>query len=334
MVVKQILFFFCCVMLFMRCDSNQTPTIRAICVRDNIGNYIIKWETDPQMEGKMKLYVSDTPDAFNLSAPCAYADIQEGIVTYITDDNISRKYFLLSFNDNYFRTIGARFVQMDGIQNLRDIGGYFDRKRQHMTQWGKVYRSGVIRALSSNDKIRMKNLNIKTIIDLRGDDERKRMPEQPTDANVISIPIPIKEKDLISRNNNDFDLWDPLGDLLDLPPHMRHNRELNNLMRTDIKEKDDAYELEVDLPGFKKEDISLDIDNGYLTISAQKHDEHEEHEKHHYIRKERYFGSAQRSFYVGDVKEENINAKLENGTLSITIPKEKPVETKKRIEIK
>ena len=199
MVVKQILFFFCCVMLFMRCDSNQTPTIRAICVRDNIGNYIIKWETDPQMEGKMKLYVSDTPDAFNLSAPCAYADIQEGIVTYITDDNISRKYFLLSFNDNYFRTIGARFVQMDGIQNLRDIGGYFDRKRQHMTQWGKVYRSGVIRALSSNDKIRMKNLNIKTIIDLRGDDERKRMPEQPTDANVISIPIPIKEKDLISR---------------------------------------------------------------------------------------------------------------------------------------
>ena len=199
MVVKQILFFFCCVMLFMRCDSNQTPTIRAICVRDNIGNYIIKWETDPQMEGKMKLYVSDTPDAFNLSAPCAYADIQEGIVTYITDDNISRKYFLLSFNDNYFRTIGARFVQMDGIQNLRDIGGYFDRKRQHMTQWGKVYRSGVIRALSSNDKIRMKNLNIKTIIDLRGDDERKRMPEQPTDAHVISIPIPIKEKDLISR---------------------------------------------------------------------------------------------------------------------------------------
>ena len=158
------------------------------------------------------------------------------------------------------------------------------------------------------------------------------------DRVIICLHLKMQEvmimKDLISRNNNDFDLWDPLGDLLELPPHMRHNRELNNLMRTDIKEKDDAYELEVDLPGFKKEDISLDINNGYLTISAQKHDEHEEHEKHHYIRKERYFGSAQRSFYVGDVKEENINAKLENGTLSITIPKEKPVETKKRIEIK
>ena len=140
-------------------------------------------------------------------------------------------------------------------------------------------------------------------------------------------------KDLISRNNNGFDLWDPFSDFFDIP-RPRHDREFNNLMRTDIKENDNGYELEVDLPGFKKEDISVDINNGYLTITAQKKDEHEEHGKHHYIRKERYYGSAQRSFYVGDIKEEDISAKLENGTLSITIPKEKPVETKKRIEIK
>ena len=139
-------------------------------------------------------------------------------------------------------------------------------------------------------------------------------------------------KDLISRNN-DFDLWEPFVDFFDVPRPPKH-REMENLMKTDIKEKEDCYELEVDLPGFKKEDVSVDINKGYLTISAHRKDEHEEHDKHHYIRKERFIGSAQRSFYVGDIKEEDISAKLENGTLSITIPKQKQVETKKRIEIK
>ena len=138
-------------------------------------------------------------------------------------------------------------------------------------------------------------------------------------------------KDLISRN--DFDLWNPFGDLFNLS-RPKHGRELGNLLRTDIKEKENCYELEVDMPGFKKEDVAIDLNNGYLTISVQKKEEHEEHGKHHYIRKERYYGNAQRSFYVGDIKESDIDAKLENGTLSITITKEKAVETKKSIEIK
>lgn len=186
-------------LLLTGCKPKQEPDIQAICLRDNIGNYIIKWETNPHMEGEMKLYVSDTPETFDLSKPCSYANIKDGIVTYITKDNISRQYFLMSFDDKYFRTIGSRFVPMDSVQNLRDIGGYFNRQGSRATQWGKVYRSGMIQALGSNDEIRINNLKIKTIIDLRGEDEQALAPTQYANANKLSIPIPIRGKEQITK---------------------------------------------------------------------------------------------------------------------------------------
>ena len=171
MILKRILFLFTSVALLAGCSSGRAPEIRAICLRDDIGNYIIKWETDPHTDGTMKLYVSDTPNSFDMSRPCSYADINDGRVTYITNDNITRKYFLLSFNDKYYRTVGARSVQMDSVQNLRDIGGYFSEHGNRMTGWGKIFRSGELKALSRNDTIRLDNLKIKTVIDLRGEDE-------------------------------------------------------------------------------------------------------------------------------------------------------------------
>ena len=99
MILKRILFLFTSVALLAGCSSGRAPEIRAICLRDDISNYIIKWETDPHTDGTMKLYVSDTPNSFDMSRPCSYADINDGRVTYITNDNITRKYFLLSFND-------------------------------------------------------------------------------------------------------------------------------------------------------------------------------------------------------------------------------------------
>ena len=167
MILKRILFLFTSVALLAGCSSGRAPEIRAICLRDDIGNYIIKWETDPHTDGTMKLYVSDTPNSFDMSRPCSYADINDGRVTYITNDNITRKYFLLSFNDKYYRTVGARSVQMDSVQNLRDIGGYFSEHGNRMTGWGKIFRSGELKALSRNDTIRLDNLTIKTVIDLR-----------------------------------------------------------------------------------------------------------------------------------------------------------------------
>ena len=112
-----------------------------------------------------------------------------------------------------------------------------------------------------------------------------------------------------------------------------------NLMKTDIRETDDAksYLLAVDLPGFKKEEISLDLKDGYLTISAEKGlDKDEEDKKGRLLRQERYAGSCSRSFYVGDVKPEDVKAKYESGVLSVLVPKEdikkSPVSTAIPIE--
>ena len=101
-----------------------------------------------------------------------------------------------------------------------------------------------------------------------------------------------------------------------------YGKHAKNLMKTDIREKEDGYELAVDLPGFKKDEISIDLSNGYLTIQAAKGlDKDEEDKKGRYIRRERYAGSMSRSFYVGDVKPEEVSAKFENGILTLDVPK-------------
>ena len=112
-----------------------------------------------------------------------------------------------------------------------------------------------------------------------------------------------------------------------------------NLMKTDIQEHDDGYTLEMDLPGFKKEEIQIELNNGYMTISAAKGLDEDEKDKKSgkYIRRERYTGSCQRSFYVGeDVTEEDIKAEYKHGILKLFVPKKeaKPaVEQKKYVSI-
>ena len=111
-----------------------------------------------------------------------------------------------------------------------------------------------------------------------------------------------------------------------------------NLMKTDVREKKDSYEVDIDLPGFKKDEIKLELENGYLTISAAKGLDKDETDKKtgKYIRRERYAGNLSRSFYIGEgVKQEDIKAAFKNGILSITVPKEDKTakEEKKYITI-
>ena len=116
-----------------------------------------------------------------------------------------------------------------------------------------------------------------------------------------------------------------------------YGRHAKNLMKTDIKEMDNGYELIIDLPGFKKDEINAELKDGYLTVSAEKGlDKDEEDKKGKYIRKERYAGALSRTFYLGEeIREEEIKAKFENGILSVSIPKEeeKKVEGPKHISI-
>ena len=127
-----------------------------------------------------------------------------------------------------------------------------------------------------------------------------------------------------------FDDW-----MMDFP--FRGNAS-TGLMKTDVKETENSYELDMDMPGFEKGDIKAELKNGYLTISASSHKDNDEKDNDgKYIRRERYSGSCSRSFYVGeDVKQEDIKAKFENGILKVTVPKkeEKPaVEENKYISI-
>ena len=110
------------------------------------------------------------------------------------------------------------------------------------------------------------------------------------------------------------------------------SRDSNN-MKCDIYEKDGDYHIEMDVPGFDKKDIQIESKNGYLTVTAEKKNEEEEENKN-YIRRERTYGKYERSFYLGDLDSEAIEASFQNGILKITVPKKEAADDKKVIEIK
>ena len=130
---------------------------------------------------------------------------------------------------------------------------------------------------------------------------------------------------IFGENLFDDFFTDPFG-MMVMP--QRHDplygKHSKNLMKTDVRETEDSYELDVDLPGFKKDEITMKLENGTLTVSAAKGlDKDEKDKEGKYIRRERYAGNVSRSFYVGNnVQREDIHPKFENGILSFTVPKE------------
>lgn len=135
---------------------------------------------------------------------------------------------------------------------------------------------------------------------------------------------------LMPRRN--FDLFD---DIFDEPMFGRND---NKIMKTDIKETENGYEIIVDLPGYNKNNLHISIEEGYLTVNAKQEKEHNEKDNHgKFVRRERFFGECSRSFYVGeDIKEEDIKASYKDGVLTIDIPKvdqSKKIPEKKYIQI-
>ena len=129
-------------------------------------------------------------------------------------------------------------------------------------------------------------------------------------------------------------LWNDLMDFSfpELDGKM-YGKRGEHIMRTDVKEHDDKYEVDIELPGFRKEDVKAELKDGYLTITALKEVKNEQkNESGKYVRRERYTGNMSRSFYVGDkVTQEEIRAKFEDGVLKLQIPKKDP---KKQVEDK
>ena len=121
---------------------------------------------------------------------------------------------------------------------------------------------------------------------------------------------------MIPRRKNEFDLLDEMF----RDPFFTDYE--SKVMKTDIKEKKDKYLIDIELPGYEKENIKIDIEDGYLTVHAEINSNNDKKEDGKYVRKERYMGSCSRSFYVGtEVKNEDIKASFKNGMLKIEVPK-------------
>ena len=137
---------------------------------------------------------------------------------------------------------------------------------------------------------------------------------------------------MLPRKRSDFNLWDQMFS----DPFFTEERE-NKFMKTDIKEKKDKYIIDMDLPGYEKENIKIEINNGYLIVNAKTSHHEDEKEEGKYVKKERFVGECSRNFYVGEeVKEDDIKASFKNGTLKIEVPKKeesKNIPEKKYIPI-
>ena len=137
---------------------------------------------------------------------------------------------------------------------------------------------------------------------------------------------------MLVPRRRDFDLFDDIFN----DPFFSTND--SKIMQTDIKEHDDNFELLIDLPGFNREDIKMNIEDGYLVVNAKTlSDDEEKDKKGKFVRRERYYGECSRSFYIGnDITEDDIKANFKNGTLKIEVPKKedrKQINEKKYIEI-
>lgn len=140
---------------------------------------------------------------------------------------------------------------------------------------------------------------------------------------------------MIPRKNHD--LWEDIFDDPFFSEPTPFRRPETHIMKTDVKELKDKFEITIDLPGYEKENLDMSIEDGYLTVHAKTSKENEEKEEGKFVRKERFFGECSRSFYVGDdVTEEDIKASFKNGTLKIDVPKKeekKALPEKKYITI-
>lgn len=185
---RNLLYLFTCVLMLPSC-SGSAPHISIVCEENNVGNSIVKWEISPRMEGNVKVYASTNPNHIPQEMPVAMANIADQRMTIVSTDPAKRYYYSLVFNDKYRVKIATRNVNIAGIQNFRDLGGYPSYPTKKSVRWGMLYRSAQIDSLDCYSTRKLKNVGIKTIIDLRSHAELKGIKPLQSGFNVIHIPI-------------------------------------------------------------------------------------------------------------------------------------------------
>ena len=185
---KNLLNLLALVVLLPSC-SGTAPRISVVCEENNVGNCIVKWEMTPPIKGSVKVYASTDPDRIPEDVPVAMADISDLKMTVITTDPTQRYYYSLVFGDKYRIKIATRNINIPGIQNFRDLGGYPSYTTRKEVRWGMLYRSAEIDRLAYCSRRELKNIGIKTIIDLRAGSESQRQDPLQKEFKVIHIPI-------------------------------------------------------------------------------------------------------------------------------------------------
>ena len=178
-------------MLLSACGG-ATPHITVVCEENNVGNSIVKWETKPAIEGQVKVFASTDPDRIPEIRPVATADIAAQWATVVTNDPAKRHYYTLLFNDKYRVRVATRNVNVPGVQNFRDLGGYPVYARHKQVRWGMLYRSAQMDLAQPATMDKLNKLGIRTVIDLRDASERPDTSAAlPAPPNVVHIPIPV-----------------------------------------------------------------------------------------------------------------------------------------------
>lgn len=177
--------------------SGLTPHIAVVCEENNVGNCIVKWETAPLIEGDVKVYASTQPESAPESNPVAIANISDQTTTVINSDPSQRYYYTLVFNDKYRIKTAARNVNIPGVQNFRDLGGYASYSTKKRVRWGMIYRSARIDSLDCFAVRKLKNIGIKTIIDLRSQSETGPQTSLQKNFKLVHIPIPVNDLELV-----------------------------------------------------------------------------------------------------------------------------------------
>lgn len=175
-------------LVLMSC-SEVRPRISVVCEEDDSGNSIIKWETMPALHGKVKAYASTHPADTPEQTLVASANIADQKMTIATGNPSLRYYYTLLFNDKYRVQVAPRNVVIPGIQNFRDLGGYPSYAVRKRLRWGMLYRSAAIDNPSRCAVQEMKNIGVKTIVDLRSDKERPTQGAWARNFHIVHIPL-------------------------------------------------------------------------------------------------------------------------------------------------
>ena len=179
--------------------NGTAPHISVVCEENNVGNCIVKWEMAPLIKGNVKVYASTNPNHIPEDVPVAVANISDLKMTVITTDPTQRYYYTLVFADKYRVKIATRNINIPGIQNFRDLGGYSSYPTQKKVHWGMLYRSAEIDKLKPCSRKELKNIGIRTIIDLRSSVEANRQSPLQQAFKVIHIPIPTGDMEYILK---------------------------------------------------------------------------------------------------------------------------------------